>query len=237
MLIAVIIPLGIIIVMTTKTATKTSNKPATKQVTKPANGKVTVAFLVALLTTNVDKANALTKDNQANGKVIQTLKRTRVAIHIQMRNMQKIGLKAFNKTMREFEDKANGGSISDDTMKKLSRYVNDKQVQKAFDKMPADDIIKAWDSKKLTSWNKVFDARFDRKSQSQEKLNCLSDASIEIHSACIDTFNDTHGLTDKELSDDEQKQVDGWSNTVINYLYNYDRLNTQLTGKFNDQGS
>ena len=211
--------------MTTKTATKTSNKPATKQVAKPANGKVTIAFLVALLTTNVDKANGLTKDNQANGKVIQSLKRIRVALHIQMRNMQKIGLKAFNKTMREFEDKANGGSISDDTMKKLSRYVNDKQVQKA------------WDSKKLTSWNKVFDARFDRKSQSKEKLGCLSIPSVEIYSACIDTFNDTHGLTDKKLSEDDQKQVDGWSNTVINYLYNYDRLNTQLTDKFNDQGT
>tara|TARA_R110002020_G_scaffold437667_1_gene647958 strand:- start:136 stop:810 length:675 start_codon:yes stop_codon:yes gene_type:complete len=224
--------------MSTKTATKTSNKPkAVEQVTKPANGKVTVAFLVALLITNVDKANALTKDNQANGKVIQTLKRTRVAIHIQMRNMQKIGLKAFNKAMREFEDKANGGSISDDTFKKLSRYVNDKEVQKAFTKMPADDIIKAWDSKKLTSWNKVFDARFDRKSQSKEKLNCLSIPSVEIYNACIDTFNDTHGLTDKKLSDDDQKQVDGWSNIVINYLYNYDRLNNALTDKFNAQGS
>ena len=223
--------------MTTKTATKTSNKPATKQVAKPASGKVTIAFLVALLTTNVDKANGLTKNNQANGKVIQSLKRSRVAIHIQMRNMQKIGLKAFNMKMREFEDKANGGSISDDTFKKLSRYVNDEQVQKAFSKMPADDIIKAWDSKKLTSWNKVFDARFDRKSQSKEKLGCLSIPSVEIYSACIDTFNDTHGLTDKKLSDDDQKQVDGWSNTVINYLYNYDRLNTQLTDKFNAQGS
>ena len=223
--------------MPTKTAKKTSNKPATKQVAKPANGKVTIAFLVALLTTNVDEANALTKDNQANGKVIQTLKRTRVAIHIQMRNMQSIGLKAFNMKMREFEDKANGGSISDDTFKKLSRYVNDEQVQKAFTKMPADDIIKAWDTKKLTSWNKVFDARFDRKSQSQEKLNCLSIPSVEIYNACIDYFNDMHGLTDKELSDDEQKQVDGWSNTVINYLYNYDRLNNELTDKFNAQGS
>ena len=223
--------------MNTKTATKTSNKPATKQVAKPASGKVTIAFLVALLTTNVDKANGLTKNNQANGKVIQSLKRSRVAIHIQMRNMQSIGLKAFNTKMRAFEDKANGGSISDDTFKKLSRYVNDEQVQKAFSKMPADDIIKAWDSKKLTSWNKVFDARFDRKSQSKEKLGCLSIPSVEIYSACIDTFNDTHGLTDKKLSDDDQKQVDGWSNTVINYLYNYDRLNTQLTDKFNAQGS
>ena len=224
--------------MTTKTATKTSNKPkATKQVAKPANGKVTIAFLVALLTANVDQANGLTKNNQANGKVIQSLKRIRVALHIQMRNMQSIGLKAFNMKMREFEDKANGGSISDDTFKKLSRYVNDKQVQKAFTKMAADDIIKTWDSKKLTSWNKVFDARFDRKSQSQEKLGCLSDPSVEIYSSCIDTFNDTHGLTDKELSDDEQKQVDGWSNTVINYLYNYDRLNNELTDKFNAQGS
>ena len=226
--------------MTTKTAKKTSNKPQAADkntATKPATGKVTIAFLIALLTANVDKASGLTKDNQANGKVIQSLKRTRVAIHIQMRNMQKIGLKAFNKAMREFEDKANGGSISDDTFKKLSRYVNDKNVQKAFDKMPADDIIKAWDSKKLTSWNKVFDARFDRKSQSEEKLNCLSESSVEIYSSCIDTFNDTHGLTDKELSDDEQKQVDGWSNTVINYLYNYDKVNTSLTGKFNNQGS
>ena len=224
--------------MTTKTAKKTSNKPkATEQVAKPASGKVTIAFLVALLTTNVDKSNALTKDNQANGKVIQALKRTRVALHIQMRNMQKIGLKAFNMKMREFEDKANGGSISDDTFKKLSRYVNDKDVQKAFSKMPADDIIKAWDSKKLTSWNKVFDARFDRKSQSKEKLGCLSIPSVEIYNSCIDTFNEMHSLSDKQLSEDEQKQVDGWSNTVINYLYNYDRLNNELTNKFNAQGS
>ena len=234
--------MGIIIVMTTKTAKKTSNKPVGQIIdgeihAKPANGKVTIAFLVALLTTNVDKANVLTKDNQANGKVIQSLKRTRVAIHIQMRNMQSIGLKAFNTKMRAFEDKANGGSISDDTFKKLSRYVNDKEVQKAFTKMPADDIIKAWDSKKLTSWNKVFDARFDRKSQSKEKLGCLSIPSVEIYNACIDTFNDTHGLTDKKLSDDDQKQVDGWSNIVINYLYNYDRLNNALTDKFNAQGS
>jgi|TARA_R110002020_G_scaffold141131_1_gene312778 hypothetical protein len=225
--------------MATKTAKKTSNKKtkAADTVNKPATGKVTIAFLVALLTANVAKAQGLTKDNQANGKVIQSLKRTRVSIHIQMRNMQTIGLKAFNSKMRNFEDTANGGSISDDTFKKLSRYVNDKKVQKAFDKMPAENIIKAWDSKKLTSWNKVFDARFDRKSQSQEKLNCLSDASIEIYNACVDNFNDTHGLTDKELSDDDQKQVDGWSNTVINYLYNYDRLSSTLTNKFNEQGS
>ena len=50
--------------------------------------------------------------------------------------------------MRAVEEKANGGSISAPTFKKLSRFVNDSKVQKKYKGQQQNIILKDWDNKK-----------------------------------------------------------------------------------------
>ena len=231
--------------MTTNTAKKTTKQSSLKtniakrKTAKAAKrGKVieNVTLITARLDANALKQAGLVKINGDNSKLIQALKRERVAGLIQLRDASDKPLVAFNKVMRAVEEKANGGSISDPTFKKLSRFVNDSKVQKKYKGQQQNIILKDWDNKKLTSWNTVFDSMYSKKSQMHEKLECLSEASVEVYNTCLDTFTDAHFSRDK-LSDDDKKAIDSWSMSTINNLYNVDEKAKALVKKFNAQGS
>jgi len=225
-------------IKTTKQSALKTNIAKRKTAKAAKSGKLieNVTLITARLDANALEQADLVKINGDNSKLIQALKRERVAGLVQLRDVSDKPLVAFNKVMRAIEEKANGGSISDPTFKKLSRFVNDSKVQKKYKDQRQVTILKDWDSKKLTSWNKVFDSMYSKKAQMHEKLECLSEASVEVYNTCLDTFTDAHFSSDK-LSDEDKKAIDSWSMSIINNLYNVDEKVKALVKKFNSQGS
>ena len=222
--------------MATKQATKTKNSTATKttkQAIKPSGEVVSLETekLLAELEANANQSKELVAGNKEATKTIQSLKRDRTAGYIVLRLLQPdVGIHNFNTSIKAIEDTANNGKVADPTFTKLSRLINNidytSQLVKDLKGKVSDKlIVDLWDSKKLTSYNKVWNSVFSKDKQLQELLDCLSDTSLEIYNKASNDFVTTNEFL--KPSEDQQKVIDNFNLSLARLLYQSDtRLET-----------